>query len=53
MHQRRTLMAEYSDAFIALPGGNGTFEGLFELWTRRQLGDHGKPLGLRNAASYY
>ncbi|HEY9237544.1 MAG TPA: TIGR00730 family Rossman fold protein [Burkholderiaceae bacterium] len=53
MHQRKTLMAERSDAFIALPGGIGTFEELFEVWTWRQLGYHDKPLGLLNAAGYY
>ena len=53
MHQRKTLMAERSDAFIALPGGIGTFEELFEVWTWRQLGYHAKPLGLLNSAGYY
>jgi uncharacterized protein (TIGR00730 family) len=53
MHQRKTLMAERSDAFIALPGGIGTFEELFEVWTWRQLGYHTKPLGLLNTAGYY
>jgi len=53
MHQRKTLMAERSDAFLALPGGIGTFEELFEVWTWRQLGYHDKPLGLLNVAGYY
>lgn len=53
MHQRKRLMAERSDAFIALPGGIGTFEELFEVWTWRQLGYHDKPIGLLNAAGYY
>ncbi|HWH81539.1 MAG TPA: TIGR00730 family Rossman fold protein [Burkholderiaceae bacterium] len=53
MHQRKTLMAERSDAFIALPGGIGTFEELFEVWTWRQLGYHDKPLALLNVAGYY
>ncbi len=53
MHQRKTLMAERSDAFLALPGGIGTFEELFEVWTWRQLGYHDKPVGLLNVAGYY
>ena len=53
MHQRKTLMAERSDAFLALPGGIGTFEELFEVWSWRQLGYHDKPLGLLNVAGYY
>jgi uncharacterized protein (TIGR00730 family) len=53
MHQRKTLMAERSDAFLALPGGIGTFEELFEVWTWRQLGYHDKPIGLLNVAGYY
>jgi uncharacterized protein (TIGR00730 family) len=53
MHQRKTMMAERSDAFLALPGGIGTFEELFEVWTWRQLGYHDKPIGLLNAAGYY
>jgi uncharacterized protein (TIGR00730 family) len=53
MHQRKTLMAERADAFLALPGGIGTFEELFEAWTWRQLGYHDKPLGLLNVAGYY
>ncbi len=53
MHERKALMAERSDAFLALPGGIGTFEELFEVWTWSQLGYHDKPIGLLNVASYY
>jgi uncharacterized protein (TIGR00730 family) len=53
MHERKLLMAERSHAFIALPGGIGTFEELFEVWSWRQLGYHDKPLGLLNVARYY
>ncbi len=53
MHERKRLMAERSDAFLALPGGIGTFEELFEVWTWLQLGYHDKPVGLLNAAGYY
>ncbi len=53
MHERKRLMAEHADAFIALPGGIGTFEELFETWTWRQLGYHNKPLGLLNQDGYY
>jgi len=53
MHERKAMMAERSDAFIAMPGGIGTFEELFEVWTWRQLGYHDKPLGLLNVAGYY
>jgi uncharacterized protein (TIGR00730 family) len=53
MHERKRLMAEHSDAFMALPGGIGTMEELFEVWTWRQLGYHDKPLGLLNIAGYY
>jgi uncharacterized protein (TIGR00730 family) len=53
MHQRKLMMAERSDAFLALPGGIGTFEELFEMWSWRQLGYHDKPLGLLNVAGYY
>ena len=48
MHQRKQMMAERSDAFVALPGGIGTLEELFEAWTWRQLGYHDKPVGLLN-----
>ena len=46
-------MAERADAFLALPGGIGTFEELFETWTWRQLGYHDKPVGLLNQNGYY
>jgi uncharacterized protein (TIGR00730 family) len=53
MHQRKQMMAERADAFLALPGGIGTFEELFEVWTWRQLGYHDKPVGLFNVDGYY
>ena len=53
MHQRKHGMAERADAFLALPGGIGTFEELFEIWTWRQLGYHHKPVGLLNVNGYY
>lgn len=53
MHTRKTLMAELSDGFIALPGGIGTLEEIFEIWTWAQLGFHTKPCGLLNVAGYY
>lgn len=53
MHERKAMMAERSDAFLALPGGIGTFEELFEVWTWRQLGYHNKPIGVLNVAGYY
>ncbi len=53
MHERKTRMAELSDGFIAMPGGIGTFEELFEIWTWAQLGIHAKPVGLLNVAGYY
>lgn len=53
MHERKAMMAERSNAFVALPGGIGTFEELFEVWTWRQLGYHDKPLGLLNVDGYY
>lgn len=53
MHERKRMMAEMSDAFLALPGGIGTFEEFFEVWTWRQLGYHDKPVGLLNASGYY
>ncbi|GAA0531418.1 hypothetical protein FHS83_002675 [Rhizomicrobium palustre] len=53
MHARKAKMAELSDAFIALPGGIGTLEELFEAWTWAQLGIHPKPVGLLNAAGFY
>jgi uncharacterized protein (TIGR00730 family) len=53
MHERKRMMAERADAFLALPGGIGTFEELFEVWTWRQLGYHDKPVGLLNIDGYY
>jgi uncharacterized protein (TIGR00730 family) len=53
MHARKALMAELSDAFVALPGGFGTFEELLEMVTWAQLGIHRKPVGLLNVAGYY
>jgi uncharacterized protein (TIGR00730 family) len=53
MHERKRMMAEHADAFLALPGGIGTFEEFFEVWTWRQLGYHDKPVGLLNTAGYY
>ena len=53
MHERKRLMAEHADAFLALPGGIGTLEEFFEVWTWRQLGYHDKPVGLLNQGGYY
>ena len=53
MHERKARMAELSDGFIALPGGWGTIEEIFEMLTWAQLGFHEKPCGLLNVASYY
>ncbi|MCE2949077.1 MAG: TIGR00730 family Rossman fold protein [bacterium] len=53
MHERKAMMAELSDAFVALPGGLGTFEEFFEVLTWSQLGYHSKPCGLLNVAGYY
>ncbi len=53
MHERKALMARLSDAFIALPGGFGTFEEFCEVVTWTQLGLHRKPCGLLNVAGYY
>ncbi len=53
MHARKARMAELSDAFIALPGGLGTLEELFEVWTWGQLGYHRKPLGLLDTNDFY
>jgi uncharacterized protein (TIGR00730 family) len=53
MHERKQMMAERADVFVALPGGIGTFEELFEVWTWHQLGYHDKPIGLLNVAGYY
>ena len=53
MHDRKLLMHEHSDGFIALPGGFGTFEELFEIITWAQLGLHQKPIGLLNSNGFY
>ena len=53
MHARKARMAELADAFIALPGGLGTLEELFEVWTWGQLGYHAKPLGLLEVDGFY
>ncbi|WP_426993779.1 TIGR00730 family Rossman fold protein [Methylomonas sp. CM2] len=53
MHERKMRMAELADGFVALPGGIGTLEELFEIWTWAQLGFHRKPCGLLNVAGYY
>jgi uncharacterized protein (TIGR00730 family) len=53
MHERKRIMAEHADAFLAMPGGIGTLEEFFEAWTWRQLGYHDKPVGLLNYKGYY
>lgn len=53
MHQRKAQMAELSDAFVALPGGAGTLEELFEVWTWAQLGNHAKPCAVLDVEGYY
>ncbi|QDZ28272.1 TIGR00730 family Rossman fold protein [Noviherbaspirillum sp. UKPF54] len=53
MHERKAMMAELSDGFLAMPGGIGTLEELFEIFTWSQLGLHHKPIGLLNAAGFY
>lgn len=53
MHLRKQAMAERADAFVALPGGIGTLEELYEVWTWQHLGYHAKPLGLLNTEGYY
>jgi uncharacterized protein (TIGR00730 family) len=53
MHERKMLMAERADAFIALPGGIGTLEELYEMWSWQQLGYHDKPVALLNVDGYY
>lgn len=53
MHERKAMMADLSDGFIALPGGVGTLEEIFEVWTWGQLGYHEKPCGFLNTSGYY
>ncbi|CCO22610.1 TIGR00730 family Rossman fold protein [Maridesulfovibrio hydrothermalis] len=53
MHERKALMAEISDGFIAMPGGIGTMDEIFEIFTWAQLGFHSKPCGLLNVDGYY
>jgi uncharacterized protein (TIGR00730 family) len=53
MHERKALMADLADGFIALPGGYGTYDELFEIMTWAQLGIHSKPVGLLNVASFF
>lgn len=53
MHERKALMAKLADGFVCLPGGIGTFEELFEVWTWAQLGYHEKPCGLLDVAGFY
>lgn len=53
MHERKALMADMADAFVALPGGPGTMDEIFEAWTWGQLGYHHKPCALYNVNGYY
>jgi uncharacterized protein (TIGR00730 family) len=53
MHERKAMMADLADGFIAMPGGIGTLEELFEVFTWAQLGFHDKPIGLLNAHGFY
>src|SRR5919199_3791597 len=53
MHERKALMAELADGFVALPGGLGTLEEFFEVWTWAQLGIHAKPCGVLNVGGYF
>jgi len=53
MHERKAMMASLADAFVALPGGLGTLEEIFEVWTWGQLGIHAKPCGFLDVAGYY
>ncbi|MBV6323216.1 TIGR00730 family Rossman fold protein [Duganella violaceipulchra] len=53
MHERKAMMAELADGFIAMPGGMGTLEELFEMLTWSQLGIHAKPIGLLNVDGFY
>lgn len=53
MHERKASMAAHADAFVALPGGIGTLEELFEIWTWQYLGLHDKPIGVLDVAGFY
>lgn len=53
MHERKQAMADLADGFVALPGGLGTFDELFEILTWNQIGLHGKPVGVLNVAGYF
>lgn len=53
MHERKAMMADLADAFIALPGGLGTLEEIFEIWTWAQLGLHAKPMGFLDVNGFY
>jgi uncharacterized protein (TIGR00730 family) len=53
MHERKAMMADLADGFVVLPGGIGTLEEFFEVWTWGQLGLHHKPYGLLNAAGFF
>lgn len=53
MHERKSRMAEAAEGFVAMPGGLGTLEELFEVWTWSQLGIHNKPVGILNAMGFY
>jgi uncharacterized protein (TIGR00730 family) len=53
MHERKATMADLADGFVALPGGIGTLDELFEIWTWRHLGFHGKPIVLYDVSQYY
>ncbi|MBZ9934945.1 TIGR00730 family Rossman fold protein [Mesorhizobium sp. BR1-1-16] len=53
MHERKAKMADMAEGFVALPGGIGTLEELFEIWTWAQLGYHGKPVGVLDIAGFY
>jgi len=53
MHERKQMMAERADAFLAIPGGIGTLEEFFEVWSWRQLGYHHKPIGLLSVEGFF